>query len=123
MCGWTRDLSETSWIWDHGIGRVEDATSLPSSITHPPIDESSPVKGMFMYTDFTSYDYSAVIKMKIVSEYVPKTAGSCLTFYYMPLAFSKANNQFQILLKDANSKYIQQSVMLKVIIIDVGGFE
>ena len=99
MCGWTRDWSH-NWVWDHGIGRVENAKALPSRITKPPKDQDAPTSGMYMYSDYTQMDERDEDDpvMYLLSEYVPATTGACLTFYYLPLNVNQV--QFSIVLEN-----------------------
>lgn len=94
------------WIWDYGMGRVERYKSLPSNVIYAPKDYSSPGYGRFMYTDFTAMDDNHdEDPMNMMSEYVPATTGSCLSFVYLPLSFSKGANDFNIILQDVNGKF------------------
>ena len=118
MCGWTRDLNQ-HWIWDHGIGRVEDAKALPKYLFNPtthiaiaPSDRMAPDQGMFMYTDFTGKSDFAPEKMILTSPYVPGTLASCLSFYYLPLSFNNTKDVLLIALVDTEGNFSLNSKRL-----------
>src|SRR5690348_9237242 len=96
MCGWTHDLDTTNWYWDQGVGRLINATVLNKDIFYTPLDRIGRSDGMFMYTDFSTKDPTQNNTMKLQSEFVPATNGSCLTFYYIPLSFNDSTAEFQV---------------------------
>ena len=103
MCGWTRDTDQF-WIWDHGIGRVENSKALPSSMVYAPKPQTDS-DGMFMYTDFTSLTKGTHGEMDMLSEFVPATPGSCLTFYLLVYNFNASNSSFNVVLKDQTGEF------------------
>ena len=102
MCGWVRDLS-LDWIWDHGIGRLENAKVIPTR-SYAPMDRSTPSSGMFMYTDFSSMKTTVKKTMTMHSEFVTPSTASCLTFFYMPFSFGDSKVQFRVVLIDTTGK-------------------
>ena len=99
MCGFVQNsptVSGSVWTWDHGFGRVENASQL--SFKYPPEDRKAPRIGMFLYTDFTSFDNLVVEfrHMRLDSEFVVSTTGSCLTFYYIVMDFVKTQTTFSV---------------------------
>ena len=100
MCGWSKDLDK-NWIWDHGIGRVENSKVMPSRIVYAPKAQDVS-NGMFMYTDFTSMDPGNAGEMIMMSEFVPATSASCLSFYYLPYVVDSANTYFKVILRDVS---------------------
>jgi hypothetical protein len=107
MCGWVKDLAQ-EWIWDHGIGRLENAKVLPTNITYAPNDRTNPSSGMFMYTDFSTMPTTTKkVTMVMSSEFIVASNSSCLSFYYLPLYFSVPGVQFRVVLQDTNGNSIK----------------
>ena len=99
MCGFTHNFvyngSPDMWTWDHGYGRVEYGSQL--NFIYPPIDQTAPSDGMFLYTDFTSLrTFYSFKNMRIDSEYVSATTASCLTFSYLAMDTTSNSTTFTI---------------------------
>ena len=102
MCGWTRNTDQ-NWIWDHGIGRVENYKAYPFSMRYAPHSQTS--GGMYMYTDFSTLTQGTNAEMDMMSEFVPATTASCLTFYLLVYNFEATKSTFNIKLTDQDGKF------------------
>jgi hypothetical protein len=103
LCGFMTiipdQMTSSSWQWDLGQGRV----GVPSSLVKNQLvlsDRTSPSQGMFLYSDYTQA--TSLAMMKVISELVEPTTGSCLIFYYLVRTLN-APNSFEIYKTDAQN--------------------
>ena len=109
MCGWSRDVNE-EFKWEHGIGRVKNAKTLPSNVTVAPYDvteegfHSPHQQGMYMYTDFTTKNDTEKSTVVMYSEFFNPFPKSNFNFQYIPLVFNDPRNKFSINLLDVEGR-------------------